>query len=213
MNRSSGFPVRITDPIELSFSSESRRSSSSTTMSRFMKLSGGLSNRTVSTRPARSVSNVRAIWLLLLGLIRLVVQGPERVAHRLGDPPVNLDVASAIDRDLDHRGALPRAVFELVEALDSNVGQAIERGDACRFQPERCSQQGLELLALHLLGLGQELEDPASVVVEDDYPHIGARLTQRGQSVHVVVQAQVAGDDPDGVAARRRGADPRGDQP
>ena len=63
-----------------------------------------------------------------------------------------------------------------------------------------------------LVGLGQELEDPAAVVVEDDDPHRGLGVAQGGERVHVVREAEVAGHDPGGPAGRRRGADPGGDQ-
>ena len=62
------------------------------------------------------------------------------------------------------------------------------------------------------LGLRQEVEDAAAVVVDDDDAHRGRDVAQGGQAADVVEEAEVAGDDRRRPAARRGGADPRGDQ-
>src|SRR4051794_1211884 len=118
-----------------------------------MKLCGGLSNRTVSTRPVRSVSNVGAICFSLSGCLSLV-QGAERLGGTLGDPSMNGHVFAAIDRHLDQR-RLSRDLGELVEPLDADVREPVEGGDLRWVEPERSAEQRLELLALDLLGLGQ----------------------------------------------------------
>src|ERR671923_3104282 len=107
MNRSSGFPVRTTAPRERSPSSEPNRSPSSATISRFMKLKGGLSNPTMRTRPSRSVSNVRGI----APPFSFCSLGPEHRPQRVGDPPrdplVKLDVEAPVDGYLDQGLVLP----------------------------------------------------------------------------------------------------------
>src|SRR5205823_6230595 len=106
MNSPSGLPVRTTEPTERSSASEPSSSSSSATITRFMKLCGGLSKLIVSTRPARAVSNVRGIWVLLRSCLSGAPQSAERLADPFGDSAVKLDVGAAVDGDLDQPGAL-----------------------------------------------------------------------------------------------------------
>src|SRR6476620_8481689 len=106
-----------------------------------MKLCGGLSNRTVSTRPMRSVSNVGAICSSLSGWLSLV-QGPERLGGPLGDPSMNGHVFAAIERHLDQR-CLSTGLGELVKPLDADVREPVEGGDLLGVEPERGAQQGL----------------------------------------------------------------------
>src|SRR4051812_15437593 len=102
-----------------------------------MKLCGGLSNRTVSTRPVRWVSNVGAICFSLSGCLCLV-QGAERLRDTLGDPSMNGHVFAAIDRHFDQR-RLPTGLGELVEPLDADVREPMEGGDLRGVEPERGS--------------------------------------------------------------------------
>src|SRR5581483_3798501 len=213
MNSRSGLPVRTTDPIDRSLRSEAVSSSSSVTMSRSMKLSGGWSKRTVKTRPWRSVSNVRGISESLLVWSRSgAARCAQRVGDSVGDSPVKLRVSVPVHGDLDDPGALARGL-ELREALDAHVGQPVHRGDPARVDPQRGAEERLELVAMDLVRLREELEDAAPVVVEDHDSNRGALVSDRRQPVRVVVEAEVPGDDPRGPAAGDGRADPRRDQP
>ena len=76
----------------------------------------------------------------------------------------------------------------------------------------RGAQQRLELLAVDRPLLGQEVEDAAAVVVDDDDPDRGRDLAQGGEAADVVEEAEVAGDDRGRAAAGVGGADAGGDQ-
>src|SRR3954447_6374155 len=187
-----GFPVRTTEPIDRSPSSELRRSSSSATITLFMKLCGGLSNRTVSTLPTWSVSSVRAMASPSL----VAAWGGQRLGDAIRNPPMNLDVAAAIDCYLDDRRVELGGVRELREFVHEDVGEAMELCDLPGLDAERRAEDRLEFVALDLLGLGQELEDAAAIVVEHHDSDRRARLPQGSEAVHVVVEAEITGDDP-----------------
>ena len=96
---------------------------------------------------------------------------------------MDLDVRAALHGDLDQRGFGAGGAFEALKALGSHVGDLVDGRDPLGLDAERCAEEGLELLALELLGLWQELEDPAAVVVEDDDPDRRVRVPKRGESV------------------------------
>ena len=77
-----------------------------------------------------------------------------------------------------------------------------------RGVPSRASNSSL---AQRLL-LGQEVEDAAAVVVDDDDADRGRDVAQGGEAAEVVEQAEVAGDDRGRAAAGVGGADPGGDE-
>ncbi len=92
------------------------------------------------------------------------------------------------------------------------MGDAVKRRDRGASSPTGVPNSASNSSRVDLLRLREELEDAAAAVVEDDDPHRRADLAKRCEAVHVVEEAEVAGDDPGRRAARRRRADPRGDE-
>jgi hypothetical protein len=71
---------------------------------------------------------------------------------------VKLHVSPPVDRDLDQRRSVVGGLGQPIQAFHAHVGQVVERGDPRRVEPQRRPEQRLELVALELLGLGEELE-------------------------------------------------------
>src|SRR5215211_4129383 len=141
MKRPSTPPVITTEPVERSSSSDRTSSSSSATMVRFMKLCGGLSMRTVRTRPSRSVVIVSGTGPPFGG-------DSDGGRHRVGDPAVDGDVVAAVDRDLGDHRPLAGEVAQLVEVVDPHVGKTVQRRDPLHRDAGRGGEKGLELVAL-----------------------------------------------------------------
>jgi hypothetical protein len=78
---------------------------------------------------------------------------------------VNRDVAAAIDRDLDDRRTDLGRCRELRQVTNQDVGEAMQLGHLLWIDSQRRSEDRLELVAVNLLRLRQELEDPTAVVV------------------------------------------------
>ena len=125
---------------------------------------------------------------------------------------MQLDVGAAVGPDLDQAGAGGERLGQLGERVEPAVGEVEELGRLGGVDAARGAEQRLELLPVERLGLGQEVEDAAAVVVDDDDADRGVDLAQRGEAAEVVEEAEVAGDDRRRPAARRGGADPRGDE-
>ena len=78
------------------------------------------------------------------------------------------DVGGAVGAGLDQAGAGGEGEGELVEASEAVVGEVEERGGALDRDAAGGAEQGLELLGVERLLLGEEVEDAAASVVDDE---------------------------------------------
>ena len=83
---------------------------------------------------------------------------------------MDLDVATALDRDLDERRSALGGRCQPREIVDQEVAQAVDLRHLCRVDSQRSAKDRLELLAVDLFGLREKLEDPAAVVVDHHDP-------------------------------------------
>ena len=89
--------------------------------------------------------------------------GPARTQRgrgRVGDPAVRRDVLATVDTDLGDDAVVTREVGELVEVVDEDVLDPVQRGDALDLDAARSREQDLELVAVDLLGLGVNSKIP-----------------------------------------------------
>ena len=125
---------------------------------------------------------------------------------------VESGVGFAVGLDLDQAGAGGEGVGQVVQGVEAAVGEVEEGRGLGDVDAAGGAEQGFELVAVQRLLLGQEVEDAAAVVVDDDDPHRGRDVAQGGEAADVVEQAEVAGDDRGRPAGRVGGADAGGDQ-
>ena len=91
-------------------------------------------------------------------------------------------------------------------------GSSKRDGGARGGDAARGAEQGLELARVESRLLGEEVEDPAAVVVDDDDPDRGRDLAQGGEGSEVVEEAEVAGDDRGRPPSHGRCPDSGGDE-
>ena len=125
---------------------------------------------------------------------------PQRLSHGGPDCPVVGDVAGAVGADLDNvqaatSDARAHGGAEGGPVLGVGVVCAVERSQGREVQAVGRAKQRLELVSL--AGLGQEGEDPAAVVVDQDDGGVQTVKLRGQQPVRVVIEREVAGDEDD----------------